>query len=143
MSYAEIIYRDTVEALTAAQLAGFFAGWPNPPSAATLLRILQGSSHVIVAQLEEDQGAAGPVVGYVTALSDGLSAAYIPHLEVRTDWQGRGIGQRLVEQMLAKLRNIYMIDLVCDLELRAYYERLGFRPYHAMIIRNYDRQRCD
>jgi predicted N-acetyltransferase YhbS len=129
--------------LTPAQLEGFFAGWPNPPTAATLLRILQGSSHAIVAQLMEEQAGGGPVVGYITALTDGVSAAYLPHLEVRVDWQNQGIGRMLVEQMLAKLRNIYMIDLVCDPELGAYYERFGFQPYHAMVIRNYERQRCD
>ena len=68
---------------------------------------------------------------------------YIPHLEVRPDWQQQGIGQELLRRMLAKLRNIYMIDLVCDPALIPYYERFGFRPYNAMIVRNYDRQSCD
>jgi hypothetical protein len=36
-----------------------------------------------------------------------------------------------------------MVDLVCDPDLQPFYERLGFRPYTAMVIRNYDRQSCD
>jgi predicted N-acetyltransferase YhbS len=136
-------YLDTAADLAPAQLEGFFVGWPDPPTAATLLRILQGSTHVVLAQETLADGNPGAVIGYITALSDGLSAAYIPHLEVRPDWQQQGIGQELVRRMLAKLRNIYMIDLVCDPALMAYYERFGFRPYHAMIVRNYERQSCN
>jgi len=140
-------YLDTVDEITAEELDGFFVGWPNPPTAATLLRILQGSSHFLLAQTTRDpvnnEADTGAVVGFITALSDGLSAAYIPHLEVHPDWQRQGIGQELVQRMLAKLRNIYMIDLVCDPALIPYYERFGFRQYNAMIVRNYDRQACD
>jgi predicted N-acetyltransferase YhbS len=82
-------------------------------------------------------------VGLITAISDGVSAAYIPHLEVIDTMQGQGIGSELVRRMVAKLRALYMVDLVCDPELQPFYERLGFRPLTAMVIRNYDRQRCD
>ncbi len=136
-------YIDTADEITPDQLEGFFVGWPNPPTASALLRIFQGSSHVLLAQTTPSDGAPVTVVGYITALSDGLSAAYIPHLEVRPEWQQQGIGQELVRRMIAKLRNIYMIDLVCDPALIPYYERFGFRPYNAMIVRNYDRQSCD
>ena len=83
------------------------------------------------------------VIGYITAITDGVSAAYIPHLEVRPSWQGQGIGSELVRRMLAQLRHLYMIDLMCDDELQPFYERLGFRPWTGMLIRNYDRQACD
>ena len=136
-------YIDVLDEITTDQLEGFFVGWPNPPTVVSLLRILQGSSHVILAQTTRNDGTPAAVVGYITALSDGLSAAYIPHLEVRPDWQRQGIGEELVRRMLTKLRNIYMIDLVCDPALIPYYERFGFRPYNAMIVRNYDRQSCD
>ncbi len=136
-------YIDTTDGITPAQLEGFFVGWPNPPTSATLLQILQGSSYRILAQTTHDDGTPAAVVGYMTALSDGVSAAYIPHLEVRPDWQHQGIGEEMVRRMLANLRNIYMIDLVCDPALIPYYARFGFRPYNAMIVRNYDHQSCD
>ena len=39
--------------ITAAQLPGFFQGWPNPPSPETHLRLLQQSDYVVLT------GAAG------------------------------------------------------------------------------------
>lgn len=131
-----ISYQETLDGVTADRLQGFFVGWPDPPSAATLLRVLQGSTHIVLARDDE----TGQVVGYITAVTDGVLAAYIPHLEVRPDLQGRGIGSELVRMMLARLRSIYMVDLICDPELQPYYERLGMRPWTGMIVRNYDRQ---
>jgi ribosomal protein S18 acetylase RimI-like enzyme len=139
VTVTDVVFADTAEGVSPEQLEGFFAGWPNPPSAATLLRILNGSAHVVLAR----DGGSGRVVGFITAVSDGISAAYIPHLEVLKEMQGQGIGSELARRMVAKLRSLYMVDLVCDSDLQPFYERLGFRPYSAMIIRNYERQRCE
>jgi hypothetical protein len=40
-----ITYADTLEGVTPEQLTGFFAGWPDPPSPAALLRLLQRSDY--------------------------------------------------------------------------------------------------
>ena len=81
--------------------------------------------------------------GFITAISDGVSVTYIRHLEVLAAYQGQGIGSKLVKLLLDQLNNLYMIDLICDDTLRPFYERLGFRPWGGMIIRNYARQACD
>jgi ribosomal protein S18 acetylase RimI-like enzyme len=133
---AGIRYQQSLEGITVTQLKGFFVGWPQPPSPTTHLRLLQGSQHVVLAVDE----ATEHVVGFITALSDGVLSAYIPHLEVLPAYQGRGIGSALVRQMLAQLRELYMIDLICDPELQAFYERLDMRPWSGMVVRNYDRQ---
>jgi ribosomal protein S18 acetylase RimI-like enzyme len=135
----EITYSESLSGVTADQLrGGFFAGWPNPPTPESHLRILAGSSAVILARADD-----GQVVGFITAVSDGVSCAYIPHLEVLAGYQGRGIGTELVRRMLAKLRQLYMIDLVCDPSVQPFYERLGLRAVVGMVQRNYDRQACD
>ncbi len=131
-----IIYTDSLDGITVGKLNGFFVGWPNPPQPAVHLGILQGSSHIVLAI--DDQ--SGQVVGFMTAISDGVSAAYIPHLEVLPVYQQKGIGSELVKHMFDALRQIYMIDLTCDPELQPFYERFGMRPLTAMIFRNYDRQ---
>lgn len=79
-----ITYRDALAGITADHLGGFFVGWPNPPSAATHLRLLAGSDHVVLAVDEE----TGRVVGFVTAIDDGVLSAYLPHLEVLPAFQG-------------------------------------------------------
>ena len=80
------IYTSSLEGITPEQLEGFFFGWPNPPSPRTHPRILKGSSHVVLG-LDGER-----VVGFVNAISDGVLSAYIPLLEVRPPYQGRGVG---------------------------------------------------
>ncbi len=132
-----VVYTDALDDITVDRLrGGFFDGWPDPPSPETHLKILRGSDHVVLA-LDRDTGA---VIGFITAISDGVSAAYIPHLEVLKAYRGEGIGSELVRRMLAQLSHLYMIDLVCDADVQPFYARLGMRPYTAMSYRNYDRQ---
>lgn len=130
ITYTSVLTDITADALR----GGFFAGWPNPPTPETHLRLLQGSTHVVLAQ----HGAQ--VVGYITAITDGVLAAYIPHLEVLVAYRGQGIGSELVRRMLDTLHALYMIDLICDADVQPFYARLGMRPYTGMIYRNYDRQ---
>lgn len=131
-----IVYTTEVAGVTPEQLEGFFVGWPNPPDAATHLRLLRGSDAVVLARDEE----TGNVVGFITAITDKVLAAYIPHLEVLPAWQGQGIGAELVRRMLDHLRDFYMIDLMCDPELQSYYERFGFVRSQGMVFRNYENQ---
>lgn len=130
-----IVYTDSLATVTADHLrGGFFDGWGSPPTPETHLRLLRGSDHVMLALDGEN------VVGYITAITDGVLAAYIPHLEVLKPYQGQGIGGELVRRMLETLRSLYMIDLICDPDVQPFYERLGMTRYTGMIHRNYDRQ---
>lgn len=130
-----ITYMDSPDGITVAHLrGGFFAGWLHPPTPETHLKLLHGSDHVILARDDEQ------VIGYITAISDGVLAAYIPHLEVLPAYRGQGIGSELVRRMLDQLRHLYMIDLMCDPDVQPFYERLGLRRYSGMIYRNYERQ---
>ena len=133
---SDIHFRDSVAGLEPVCLHGFFSGWPNPPSPETLLKIMRGSDHIVLA-LEQSNDE---VVGFVTALSDGVLSVYIPLLEVRPEYRGRGIGTRLMELILKRLENLYMVDLTCDPKLEKFYARQGMSPKSGMAIRNYDRQ---
>ena len=133
-----ITYIDSTVGLQEEQLQGFFTQWGKPPAPKALLRILNGSAHIVLAQTTE----TGNIVGYITAISDNVSAAYIPHLEVHPTWRGQGIGSMLVQRMLEKLNHLYMIDLMCDADVMPFYERFGFQLYTGMIIRHYARQAC-
>ena len=131
-----IRYVEDTAGVAPEQLAGFFVGWPNPPSPATHLRLLQASDHIVLARDE----TTNAVIGYITALSDGVLFAYISSLEVLPAFQGHGIGSELVRRLLARLQDIYAIDLLCDPDVQDFYARLGMRPAGGMLIRNYARQ---
>jgi ribosomal protein S18 acetylase RimI-like enzyme len=130
-----IEYTARLDGIEARHLKGFFVGWPSPPSPERHLELLRGSAAVELARDGED----GRVVGFVTAVGDGVLSAYIPLLEVLPEYQSRGIGSELVRRLLARLENLYMVDLCCDAELEPFYRRLGFRTLdRGMGIRNYE-----
>lgn len=131
-----IKYLGSAAGIGAPKLRGFFAGWPNPPSPAVHLKLLKNSDLVELAV--DDR--SGRVVGFVTAITDKVLCAYIPFLEVLPEYQGRGIGARLVKRMLRRLKNTYMVDLVCDPSLQKFYRGFEMFPSSAMIRRNYRAQ---
>jgi ribosomal protein S18 acetylase RimI-like enzyme len=131
-----IRYVESAAEVAPGQLEGFFVGWPNPPSPHTHLRLLHASDHIVLAM----DDTTNAVVGYVTALSDGVLCAYISSLEVLPAYQAHGIGSELVRRLLAQFVDLYMIDLICDPAVQPFYARLGMRPASGMIVRNYARQ---
>jgi len=126
-----IEYADSLEGVEPRQLEGFFVGWPSPPPPERHLELLHGSAAVVLAR-DGDR-----LVGFVTAISDGVLSASIPLLEVLPEYQGRGIGTELMRRILARLDGLYMVDLSCDAPLEPFYARLGFQTLdRAMGIRN-------
>lgn len=62
-----ITYIENLGGTTPKQLEGFLVHWDFVPPQDTLLKVLVGSSHILIA-LDSDRRE---VVGYITALSDG------------------------------------------------------------------------
>ncbi|MHC4081382.1 MAG: GNAT family N-acetyltransferase [Planctomycetota bacterium] len=131
-----IRYTDQIAGIRPEQLAGFFEGWPDRPTPDTHLKILAASNDVVLA-IDDQSGA---VVGFITAISDGVLSAYIPLLEVLPDHRGQGIGHELLRRMLLRLDDLYMIDLICDARLQHFYQSVGMEPATGMMRRNYERQ---
>ncbi|MEK3996540.1 GNAT family N-acetyltransferase [Psychrobacillus sp. FSL K6-2365] len=128
-----MIYKNSTSDISTDMLEGFFVDWPNPPSPQTHLLLLNKSNKVIIA-IDDN---TNKVIGFITAISDGVLSAYIPFLEVLPEYKNKGIGKELVSQMLKELADIYMIDLCCDDDLVSYYDRLGMTKTNGMVIRNY------
>jgi GNAT superfamily N-acetyltransferase len=126
-----IHYTESLDGIETRQLDGFFVGWPHAPSPEMHLRLLSGSDHVVLAV---DMGS-GQVVGYVTALTDGVLSSFIPLLEVLPAYQGRGIGQGLMSRILHQLGHLPNVDLMCDPSVAPFYERFGMKPCGGMVLR--------
>ncbi len=82
----------------------------------------------------------GRVVGFTTAISDGVLSAYVSLLEVLPSHRRNGIGTALVRRLLGQLAGLYSINLHCDPELQPFYETLGMQPLSGMAIRDYSAQ---
>ena len=124
------------DGITPEQLEGFFVGWPSPPDNKTHLEILKAADHIVLAIDSE----TNQVVGFINAISDGVHAAYIPLLEVLPDYKKQGIGAELVKRILTEIGELYMIDLICDVDVQPFYEKLGMTKATGMRIRNFDKQ---
>lgn len=134
-----IKYTKDIKAIEVEQLEGFFVGWPNPPSPLRHKEILRKSTYIWLAIDEE----TNRVVGFITAISDQIMSAYIPLLEVLPSYKGKGIGTKLTTLILEELKDMYMIDLLCDEEVMPFYERLNMFRCKGMCFRNYSRQSAE
>jgi len=68
----------------------------------------------------------GKMVGIAKALSDGYLVVYYPHLLVHPDYQGRGIGTRIMKAMQKKYGNFHQQILVADGRAIEFYKSCGF-----------------
>lgn len=68
------------------------------------------------------------LIGYIDCVSNGVTDAYIQDLMVHPNYQGKGIGTELMNQMIAYLKekHIYMISVVYEENLKLFYEKFGF-----------------
>jgi len=134
-----IEFRSSAGGVTAEQLRGFFVGWRYPRTPDEHLGILDRSDLVELAiDAESDR-----VVGFATALTDGMQAAFIPLLEVLPDHRGRRIGTELMRRVLARLESIPAVDLTCNPDLQPFYRRLWMIPSVGMVLRRADAPRSE
>lgn len=131
-----IEYISSLSTITEEKLKGFFVGWPNPPTEEKHIKLLRNSSYIWLAI----DDTSGNVVGFINAISDKTLCAYIPLLEVLPEYKGQGIGSELVKHMLMTLQDYYMVDLVCDNHLSAFYKHFGMYEGSGMIYRNSNMQ---
>lgn len=124
-----ITYTSDISDITPEMLNGFFVGWTKPLTPQQHYAHLT-KCHCFVAAL-----AGNEVLGFISALSDGLGCAFIPLLEVLPEYQNQGIGSELVLRMLDILKEINAIDLICDEEVQSFYEQFGLQKMKGMGIR--------
>ncbi len=75
----------------------------------------------------------GKLVGLMNCLDDGSMTAYFHYLLVRPEYQGHGIGQKLVELMLVKYHDYYRKVLIAYQTAVGFYEKCGFAIGEQMI----------
>ena len=131
-----IEYINSAKQIKHAQLVGFFVDWPNHPTPMRHLEILKASHGV---ELAIDT-STNQVVGFITVISDGILSAFIPLLEVLPEYQGRGIGNTLLDRIIARYENLYILDVCCDEDIAEFYIARGFLKAAGLVKRNYEHQ---
>jgi len=95
-----------------------------------LEKIKQNPDHIIHVAVDGNK-----IVGSTTLfieqkfIHDGGFVGHIEDVVVRKDYEGKGIGIKLVTSMLerAKEKNCYKTILDCKDDLKQFYERIGFK----------------
>ena len=131
-----IRYINSAETIEPTQLSGFFVDWPIHPSTNRHLEILR-ASHGVELALDT---STNQVVGFINVISDGIFTGYIPLLEVLPEFQGQGIGKKLIDHITARYENLYMLDVCCDESVEQLYASKEFVKVSGMVHRNYNRQ---
>lgn len=99
-------------------------------------KITSNPDHIVlVAELD------GRIAGCITLLIEqkfihrGGKIAHMEDLAVDERYQGRDIGQQLMEHAInyAKTRGCYKIVLVCPDNVKAFHERFGFKPHENAL----------
>lgn len=67
------------------------------------------------------------LVGLINCLSDGVMTAYFHYLLVRPEYQGRGIGEKLMGMILEKYESYLRKVLIAYDKQVGFYERCGFK----------------
>lgn len=79
------------------------------------------ASHSLVTAWDGDT-----LVGLGNAISDGYLVVYYPHLLVLPEYQGRGIGTRLMQMLMARYEGFHQHMLVADGRALDFYRKCGF-----------------
>ena len=99
--------------------------WSGSTDDRNLVARLVAGSHCFLAAL-----SGGRIIGMGRAISDRASDAYIQDVTVSAAFRGRGIGSRIVERLVARLRDdgLNWIGLIAERNSAAFYAPLGFSP---------------
>lgn len=78
------------------------------------------------------------LVGFVDVISDGVDDAFIRNLLVHPDYRRRGVGLKLLQIVIKKIKTdqIKTVNVLFEPELTELYRRAGFRIVNGGIIDN-------
>jgi ribosomal protein S18 acetylase RimI-like enzyme len=103
-------------------------GWKNHDEE-KIKKIFQASSVVAIAYDENK------ITGFGRALSDGVFNAAIYDVVIDKEYQNKGIGQQIIENLLAQLDDISCVHLVSTAGNEEFYKKAGFRKMKTGMAR--------
>ncbi len=94
--------------------------WSSVNKPVELYKALINSHSLITAWNNED------LIGLGNAISDGHLVVYYPHLLIDPNYQGKGIGQMIMDKMQEKYKDFHMQMLTADGKAIDFYLKSGF-----------------
>lgn len=94
--------------------------WSSAEKPGLLYKALTNSHTLISAWVK------GRMVGVANAISDGYLVVYYPHMLVHPEFQGKGIGTKMLEAMQSIYGGYHQQILVADGKAIEFYKKCGF-----------------
>ncbi len=70
----------------------------------------------------------GQLIGLVSAMDDSVMTAYVHYVLVRPEYQGKGVGRKMMEMLKEHYANYLRIVLCAYNKQLEFYKHIGFRP---------------
>lgn len=77
----------------------------------------------------------GKLIGFGRALTDFVAYAAIYDVVVLPEYQGQGIGSKIIEAILEKIPKCWVITLFAEPGREQFYERLDFKKMHTAMAK--------
>ena len=92
-----------------------------------------GTTYFCVACFRDEE-----LVGYVDVVSDGIDDAYVRDLIVHPDSQRCGIGSKMLDMIIKRVRSdgIKMVNVVFEPDLKEFYRKANFSIKSGGLIDN-------
>ncbi|MGG0743876.1 GNAT family N-acetyltransferase [Priestia megaterium] len=126
----KVSFSNSIENVEWSRMKGIYrsVGWKNHDEE-KVKKVFQ-SSNVVAVAYDENK-----IVGFGRALSDGVFNAAIYDVVVDKHYQNQGIGQQIIENLLAQLNDISCVHLVSTAGNEEFYRKAGFRKMKTGMAR--------
>jgi GNAT superfamily N-acetyltransferase len=94
--------------------------WSSADKPVELIAALTNSHSLVTAKFN------GKLIGLGNAISDGHLVVYYPHMLVHPDYQGKGVGRKMMEAFQSIYGDFHQQMLTADGEAIDFYKTLGF-----------------
>ena len=126
----EVSFSNSIENVEWSRMKEIYhsVGWTNH-NEEKIKKVFQ-SSNVVAIAYDEDK-----IAGFGRALSDGVFNAAIYDVVIDEKYQNKGIGQQIIEKLLAQLDDISCVHLVSTAGNEEFYKKAGFRKMKTGMAR--------